>query len=128
MASVVQIACGVAVAQPIQQTPDTTGQTLGKAESTLSDAGLHPVVQTTLGDRTSLSNCTVVRQQLKWVPAPQATVANGFTKVFLSLNCNAGVATVTSPGNSPESPAGQLAAAAAAKSAAATPPPSAPAG
>ena len=128
MASGIQIACGVAVALPDQPAPDTTGQTLGGAETTLSAAGLHPVVQTTLGDRKPLSNCTVARQQLKYVPPPQAAIASGFTRVLLTLNCYAGVATVTSPGNSPESPAGQLAAAAAASSAAATPPPSAPAG
>jgi hypothetical protein len=112
--------CPAAATPAVQPAPDQTGQKLSAAKAAISGAGMAPVVQTVLGDRVSQNDCLVSRQQLNYLPAQQDSIGTGSTQVLLSLNCNAGVATATTPGNSPESPAGQAALAAAA---AATPAP-----
>jgi hypothetical protein len=104
------ITASEATALPEQAPPDVTGMTLVKAEAALSAVGLHPVVQTVIGDQKAKADCTVTRQQSIYVPAAQNTYGPGHTEVRLSLNCNESVATAKSPGNSPESPAGQAAA------------------
>jgi hypothetical protein len=109
---------GVAGATPpVQPAPDQTGVKLSDAKAAISGAGMAPVVQTVVGDRVSQNDCLVARQQLNYLPAQQDSIGTGSTQVLLTLNCNAGVATATSPGNSPESPAGQAALAAAASAA-----------
>jgi hypothetical protein len=117
-ASVALGTCGLAAANSDPATPQTVGQTLSNAQTAFSGMGVHPVIQTILGDRTAQSNCLVTRQQLQYLPAPENAEASGSTQVLLGLNCNAGVATVTTPGPSPESPEGQAGTAAAAAAAA----------
>ena len=115
------VAAAAATAMPVVEVPNVTGQKLKDAQAAIAGAGMSSFIQTVLGGRTDLPDCTVTRQQVKHIPALQDTLEQGSIQILLSLSCNAPVATTTSPGNSPESPAGQAALAAAAASAPSAP-------
>jgi hypothetical protein len=104
--------------------PNVVGQTYSSAQSTITGAGFTPVVRSTVGDQLAWPNCIITGTQQHIVPPPQNSNGSAVTQLLVSLNCNAGVATATTPGNSAASPAGQAAIAAAAASAT----PSAPSG
>jgi hypothetical protein len=101
---------GVAVAD------DYAGQTYADASSAASSAGQTVVVAARVGDKVALDECLVTRSQAApFLGTDFSHVAN---KVQFYLNCNAGVASANTAGNSAASPAGREAAAAAAKAAA----------
>ena len=96
--------------------PDVTGQKYSDAQSALSSAGFKPVVETTFGDQKSWPDCIVTRTQQRTVKPPANSGGSATKEMLVSLNCDAGVASATTPGNSAASPEGKAAAAAAASS------------
>jgi hypothetical protein len=102
---------GVALAS----TTDVTGQKYSDAQSALSSAGLKPVVDTVVGDQKAWPDCVVTRAQKRTVQPPENSSGSATNEMLVSLNCEAGVATATTPGNSAASPEGRAAIAAAAK-------------
>lgn len=109
--------CGVAQAS----SPNVVGQKYGDASGTLSGAGYTPVVQATVGDHLGWSDCVVTRQQDRTVQPPVNSGGSAANQTLISLNCDAAVASATTPGNSLASPEGRAAAAAAKASATPTP-------
>jgi len=96
---------------------DVTGQKYSDAQSALSSAGLKPVVQTVVGDQKAWPDCVVTRAQQRKVAPPENSGGSETNEMLVSLNCDAGIATATTPGNSAASPEGKAAAAAAAAAA-----------
>ena len=96
---------------------DYAGKTYADASSALSGASLKGVIAGRVGDTLPTDQCVVTHsEKAPWI---KGTSFNAVTDtVLLYLNCNATVASATSPGNSAASPEGR-AAIAAAKSAAA---------
>jgi hypothetical protein len=110
-------AASLALSGVAQASPNVVGQKYGDASTTLSGAGFTPVVRTTVGDRLSWSDCIVTSQQDHTEqPAPNSS-GSAVNQTLVSLNCDAAVASATSPGNSLGSPEGRAAAAAAKASA-----------
>jgi hypothetical protein len=103
--------CGVASAS----TTDVTGQKYSDAQGALSSAGFKPVVESTVGDQKAWPDCIVTRTQKRTVQPPADSSGSATSEMLVSLNCDAGVASATTPGNSAASPEGKAAAAAAAK-------------
>jgi ribosomal protein L12E/L44/L45/RPP1/RPP2 len=90
---------------------DYAGQSYSDASSAASDEGLTVVVASRVGDKVSEDECLVVRSQ----EAPFTSAIDGATvddTVQFYLNCNAGVASASTPGNSLASAAGREAKAA----------------
>jgi hypothetical protein len=102
---------GVALAA----TTDVTGQKYSDAQSALSSAGFKPVVVSTVGDQKAWPDCVVTRTQKRTVQPPADSSGSATSEMLVSLNCDAGIASATSPGNSAASPEGKAAAAAAAQ-------------
>ena len=96
---------------------DVTGQKYSDAQSALSSAGLKPVVETVVGDQKAWPDCVVTRSQKRTVQPPENSSGSASNEMLVSLNCEAGIATATTPGNSAASPEGKAAAAAAAAAA-----------
>ncbi|HTH92810.1 hypothetical protein [Mycobacterium sp.] len=96
---------------------DVTGQKYSDAQSALSSAGLKPVVETVVGDQKAWPDCVVTRAQKRTVQPPENSSGSASNEMLVSLNCEAGIATATTPGNSAASPEGKAAAAAAAAAA-----------
>ncbi|WP_234817644.1 hypothetical protein [Mycolicibacterium sphagni] len=113
----VAAAMGTGVAEA--GSPTVVGQTYSAAQTALSSAGYAVVVSTTVGDQLSWPNCIVTHQQDRTKPPEANSSASPVNQTLLSLNCEAAVASATSPGNSLGSPEGRAAAAAAASSSAA---------
>jgi hypothetical protein len=95
---------------------DVTGQKYSDAQSALSSAGLKPVVETVVGDQKAWPDCVVTRAQKRTLQPPENSSGSATDEMLVSLNCEAGIATATTPGNSAASPEGRAAAAAAAAS------------
>jgi hypothetical protein len=91
---------------------DVTGQKYSDAQSALTSAGLKPVVETTVGDQKAWSDCVVTRTQKRTVQPPANSSGSATNEMLVSLNCDAGIASAASPGNSAASPEGKAAAAA----------------
>jgi hypothetical protein len=89
--------------------PDVVGQKYSDASGTLSGAGYSPVVETTVGDQESWSDCVVTRQQDRNVQPPPNTGGSATKQTLVSLNCDKAVASATSPGSSAGSPEGRAA-------------------
>jgi len=98
--------------------PNVVGQDYSDASGTLTGAGFTPIVSTTFGDRKARGDCVVVNQVEQTVQPPENSGGSATNDVLVSLNCEAGVASATMPGNSLASPAGRKAAADAAAAAA----------
>jgi len=94
---------------------DVTGQKYSDAQSALSSAGFKPVVVSTVGDQKAWPDCIVTRTQKRTVQPPADSSGSATSEMLVSLNCDAGVASATSPGNSAASPEGKAAVAAAAQ-------------
>jgi hypothetical protein len=96
---------------------DYAGMTYADASSAASDSGESVVVAARIGDKVSEDECLVTRSQ----PTPFTSAVDGAAVdgVQFYLNCNGGVASATTPGNSLASPAGREAKAAADEAAAA---------
>lgn len=91
---------------------DYAGKTYADASQAASQAGQSVVVASRVGDKVSQDECLVTRSQT----APFADADDGThvsNQVQFYLNCNAGYATATTPGNSLASPEGRAAKAAA---------------
>jgi hypothetical protein len=114
-------ASGTGVAQAASS-PSVVGQKYSDAQAALSGAGYTIVVSNTVGDQTARPDCIVDHQQDRTVPPPENTSASPSKQTLLALNCDAQVASATSPGNSLASPQGRAAAAAAAAKTPAAPP------
>jgi hypothetical protein len=108
---------GVAVAG---SAPNVTGQKYSDAQSAISSAGFKAVVDTTVGDQKAWPDCVVTRTQQRTVQPPANSSGSATTQMLVSLNCDAGVATATTPGYSAASPEGKAAIAAAASSSSAS--------
>ena len=93
---------------------DVTGQKYSDAQSALSGAGMKPVVASTVGDQKAWPDCIVTRTQKRTVQPPPNSSGAQSSEVLVSLNCDAGIASAKTPGNSAASPQGKAAAAAAA--------------
>ncbi|WP_166902797.1 hypothetical protein [Mycobacterium sp. DL440] len=89
--------------------PDVVGQKYSDASGTLSGAGYSPVVETTVGDRESWSDCVVTHQQDRNVQPPPNTGGSATKQTLVSLDCDKAVASATAPGNSAASPEGRAA-------------------
>lgn len=94
---------------------NVTGQKYSDAQSALSSAGFKPVVVSTAGDQKAWPDCIVTRTQKRTVQPPANSSGSATTEMLVSLNCDAGIASATAPGNSAASPEGKAAAAAAAQ-------------
>lgn len=90
---------------------DYAGQTYADASAAASDAGESVTVASRVGDKMSEDDCLVIRSQ----SAPFTSADDGSTVGGLQfyLNCNAGVASATTPGNSLASEVGRTTQAAA---------------
>ena len=116
-AAVAASACMVLFGSGVAVADDYAGQTFADASSAASDAGQKVVVASRVGDKVAQDDCLVERSQT----APFASANDGAHvdgQVQFYLNCNAGYATATSPGNSLGSPEGRAAKAAADEAAA----------
>jgi hypothetical protein len=96
--------------------PDVSGQKYSDAQSAISGAGMTAVVATTVGDQKAWPDCVVTHAQQRTVQPPANSSGSSTTQMLVSLNCEAGVASATAPGNSAASPEGRAAVAAAASS------------
>jgi len=95
----------------IASADDYAGQSYADASSAASDAGATVVVAARVGDKVAQDDCLVTRSQT----APFASANDGVhvsDTVQFYLNCNSGVASATTPGNSLASEAGRAAKAA----------------
>jgi hypothetical protein len=97
---------------------DYAGQTYADATSALSKASLKGVIATRVGNALADDKCIVTHsEKAPWIKG--SSFAPVKDTVLLYLNCNATVASATTPGNSAASPEGRAAIAAAAQSTAA---------
>lgn len=104
------LGCGVAAAD------DYAGQTYADASKAISDASQTAVIATRSGDALDQDKCIVTEsEKAPWIKGD--SFAPVTDTVLLNLNCNAGVATATTPGNSAASPEGRAAKEQAAKDA-----------
>ncbi|MET0703411.1 MAG: hypothetical protein ABWY93_27520, partial [Mycobacterium sp.] len=101
---------GTGTAQAVAA-PTVVGQKYSDAQTALSSAGFTPVVSTTVGDRESWPDCVVVNQVPRIIAPQENTSGSATDQMLVSLDCDAAVASATTPGNSLASPAGRAAAA-----------------
>jgi hypothetical protein len=91
---------------------DYAGQTYADATSALSAASLKGVIATRVGDTLPQDQCVVTHaENAPWIKGNKFNAVSD--TVLLYLNCNATVASATTPGNSAASPEGRAAIAAA---------------
>ncbi|MDH6196742.1 hypothetical protein M2272_003395 [Mycobacterium frederiksbergense] len=96
------VATGVAAAD------DYAGQKYSVVQSELSGAGMKAVVATRSGGSGSDDNCVVTSsEKAPWKKGSNFAAVTD--TVLLNLDCNAGVASATTPGNSAASPQGRQA-------------------
>lgn len=111
-AAVAASACMALLGAGVAAADDYAGKTYADASQAASQAGQSVVVASRVGDKVSQDECLVTRSQT----APFADADDGThvsNQVQFYLNCNAGYATATTPGNSLASPEGRAAKAAA---------------
>jgi hypothetical protein len=96
------LATGVAAAD------DYAGKSYADAQSALSAAGMKGVIATRSGDTVPDDKCVVTSSsKAPWIKGDKFAVVTD--TVLLNLNCSAGVATASQPGNSAASPEGRAA-------------------
>ena len=87
---------------------DYAGKTYADASSALSSASKKGVIATRTGDALPTDQCIVTHsEQAPWIKGDDFAPVTD--TVLLFLNCNAAVATASTPGNSAASPEGQAA-------------------
>lgn len=87
---------------------DYAGQTYADASKAIGDAGEKAVVAARSGDVLAQDDCTVTAsEKAPWIKGDDFAPVSDTVLVY--LNCNAGVATATTPGNSAASPEGRAA-------------------
>jgi hypothetical protein len=101
--------------------PDVTGKKYSDASSAITGAGFTPVVSTTVGDRNAWPDCIVTDVVQRTKKPPANSQGSAVNQVLVALNCNAGVASASTPGFSAGSPQGPAAIAAAASATPAPP-------
>lgn len=90
---------------------DYANQSYADASSAASDAGLSVVVASRVGDQFADDECLVTRSQTApFTSGNDGAHVDGIVQFY--LNCNRGVASATTPGNSLGSPLGRSAKAA----------------
>jgi hypothetical protein len=100
--SIVMFATAVAAAD------DYAGQTYADATTALSDAKLKGVIASRFGDKLPNDQCVVTSsEKASWIKGDKFGAVTD--TVLLHLNCNATVASATTPGNSAASPEGRAA-------------------
>ncbi|MGW4097488.1 MULTISPECIES: hypothetical protein [unclassified Mycobacterium] len=100
------LATGVAAAD------DYAGQKYSDVQSALAGSGMKGVIATRSGDSESDDDCVVTSsEKASWHKGDNFAPVTD--TVLLNLNCNAGVASAKTPGNSAASPEGRAAIAAA---------------
>lgn len=89
--------------------PDVVGMTYGDAVSKIEDGGGTAKIAVTVGDRqASMGDCLVTNAtEAPFVEDSGGAFEHDDSVVLLSLNCNRGVATATTPGASLGSPDGR---------------------
>ncbi|OMC40226.1 hypothetical protein A5740_24780 [Mycobacterium sp. GA-1841] len=106
-----------ALATGIAAADDYAGQKYSDVQSALADAGMKGVVASRSGDSVSDDDCVVTHaEKAHWHKGDNFSPVTDTE--LLNLNCNAGVATAKTPGNSAASPEGRAAVAAAKQQAA----------
>jgi hypothetical protein len=114
---IVSVVVGTAVSMAsfgagIAAADDYAGQTYADATSALSAASLKGVIATRVGDTLPQDQCVVTHaENAPWIKGNKFNAVSD--TVLLYLNCNATVASATTPGNSAASPEGRAAIAAA---------------
>lgn len=102
MAGPLALGCGVAAAD------DYAGKTYADASGAIADAGEKAVIASRTGDVLTDDDCVVESsEQAPWIKGDDFSPVTD--TVLLYLNCNAGVATATTAGNSAASPEGRAA-------------------
>lgn len=102
MAAVALFGAGVAAAD------DYAGKTYADASSAISDANKKAVIANTFGDTLPQDKCVVSHSEsAPWMKGDDFAAVTD--TVLLYLNCNATIASATSPGNSAASPEGRAA-------------------
>ena len=87
---------------------DYAGQTYADVSSALSKAKLTGVIASRVGDALPQDQCVVERSEKPpWIKGDHFKPVTD--TVLLYLNCNAAVASATTPGNSAETPEGRVA-------------------
>ncbi|OPX10425.1 PASTA domain-containing protein [Mycobacterium sp. AT1] len=117
--AVLYLGAGVAQAD---SAPDVVGKKYSDAESAISDAGLKPVVSTTVGDQKAWPDCMVTNTVARTVPPPENSGGSATNQLLVSLNCDDGEASSKTPGFSAASAEGKAAKAAAEAAASSTAP------
>ena len=101
-ASTMVFAPGIAAAD------DYAGQKFSDVMSSLGDADLKGVIATRTGDTLEDDECVVTRsEKAPWIKGDDFAPVTD--KMLLDLNCNAGVASAKTSGNSKASPEGRAA-------------------
>lgn len=97
-----------ALATGIATADDYAGQKYSDVQSELTDSGMKGVVASRSGDSLSDDDCVVTHaEKAHWHKGDNFAPVTDTE--LLNLNCNAGVATAKSPGNSAASPEGRTA-------------------
>lgn len=87
---------------------DYAGQSYADASSAASDAGQSVIVASRVGDKVAYDDCLVTRSQTApFTSGNDGAHVDGVVQFY--LNCNSGVASATTPGNSLASAAGRAA-------------------
>jgi hypothetical protein len=105
--SSVLIAVALTTAAVASAAPSVVGMTYDKAQAAAKNAGIATEISTTTGTELAQGDCIVVSQVVR--AAVQFGLQNTPSKLLLSLNCNATIASAGHPGNSAGSPEGQAA-------------------
>ena len=89
--------------------PDVVGMTYGDAVSTIEDGGGTAKIAVTVGDRQdAMGDCLVTgASDAPFVRDVGGEFGHADSEVLLTLNCNRGAATATTPGASAASPEGR---------------------
>jgi hypothetical protein len=89
--------------------PDVVGMTYGDAVSEIEDGGGTAKIAVTVGDRQdAMGDCLVTNAtDAPFVRDSEGEFGHADSEVLLTLNCNRGAATATTPGASLGSPAGR---------------------
>ena len=87
--------------------PDVVGQTYADAKNTIQQTGAAVIIATRTGELASQDECIVAQAWDKPNVSGQRTAPKN--EVWVALNCNAAVASASSPGNSAAGPEGRQA-------------------
>lgn len=108
-AGVAMGALGLSGASVASAAPDVAGMTYSDAVSTIEDGGGTAKIAVTVGDRQdAMGDCLIARaSDAPFVRDVDGSFGHADSEVLLTLNCNRGAATATTPGASLGSPEGR---------------------